>query len=161
MKSKFIFLLSLIVSPLQAQDQSFMGYLDHPWVDSVLNSLSMEERIAQSIFITTGPKRELSHYFLIEKLVREYGVGGLVLSTDFAASSYFRSVSRVPLAVAMDGGRGDPSCGEGFWPGHHAYKDIPGPLTLGAIENDLLIHPRRNSGTIDMHLNSFYLILNH
>jgi len=133
-----------------SQEPAFTGYLDHPWVDSVLASLSMEERIAQSLFITTGAGRELSHYILVDKLVREQGVGGLVIGHDFASSysvpasaggviRYFRSVSRVPLAVAMDGAGMDPSPGEGYWPGSPAIQDLPGPWTLGAVGDDGLL----------------------
>ena len=146
-------LMILMIGPLFSQDQPFAEYLDHPWVDSVLWSLSVEERIAQSIFLTSGPERELSHYLLIDELIREHGVGGLVFSTGTAASSYAQAfVSKVPLAVAMDegspepsGSEGfwpgspDPSGSEGFWPGSPELQEFPGPWTLGAVGNDLLI----------------------
>ena len=142
-------LMILTAGRSYSQEPAFTGYLDHPWVDSVLASLSMEERIAQSVFITTGAGRELSHYLLIDQLVREQGVGGLMISNDFASSysvaattagviRYFRSVSRVPLAVAMDGGRSDSSCSGGFWPGSPAMQDFPGPGTLVAAGDDML-----------------------
>ena len=141
---------ALTMGQSYSQEPAFTGYLDHPWVDSVLASLSMEERIAQSLFVTTGAGRELSHYHLVDKLVREQGVGGLVISCDFASSysvtattmgviRYFRSVSRVPLAVAMDGGSRDPSCYEGFWPGGPALQDFPGPWALGAAGDNWLL----------------------
>jgi len=140
-------LMILTVGRSYSQEPAFTGYLDHPWVDSVLASMSMEERVAQSVFITTGAGRELSHYLLIDQLVREQGVGGLVISNDFASSysvaattagvvRYFRSVSRVPLAVAMDGERSDSSCIEGYWPGGPAMQDFPGPWTLVAAGHD-------------------------
>ena len=149
-------LLILMILPIlstgqsHGQEPAFTEYTDHPWVDSVLASLTMEERIAQSLFITTGAGRELSHYLLVDKLVREQGVGGLVIGQDFASSysvaastrgviRYFRSVSRVPLAVAMDGGWRDPSGGEGFWPGSPALQESPGPWTLGAAGDDNLL----------------------
>lgn len=133
-------LMILMIGPLFSQDRPFAGYLDHPWVDSVLGSLSVEERIAQSIFLSSGPGRELSHYLLIDELVREHGVGGLVFSTGTAASSYAQAFeSRVPLAVAMDEGRRDPPGSKGFWPGSPALQEFPGPWTLGAVGNDLLI----------------------
>jgi beta-N-acetylhexosaminidase len=141
-----VIMLSLQPGLVRCQDLPFHAYMGHPWVDSVLSSLSTTERMAQSIFISSGPDRDFSHYLLIDKLIREYGIGGLVVrprpgnsfvdrAETWGQLPYFRSASRVPLAVAMEGG-GMYSKGEGYWPGSPAMKDLPGPWTLAAAGDE-------------------------
>ena len=54
LKIKLLSLLALLLLVFQAKSQSQFNldkYLNHPWVDSVFNSLSPDERIAQLIWI--------------------------------------------------------------------------------------------------------------
>ena len=161
-------LMSIVSGRAYCQAPPYTAYMNHPWVDSVLSSLSMEQRVAQSVFLTTGPDRGLSHYLLIEELIRDAGAGGLLVRPGTASSPevrisnedlirYFRSVSRVPLAVALEGGAAgtpspDPSAEDqdlsaedqdlsaegGYWPGGPAFRDFPGPWTLAAAGSDSL-----------------------
>jgi CubicO group peptidase (beta-lactamase class C family)/beta-glucosidase-like glycosyl hydrolase len=101
-------LLSLFLCPLSSQQPAYLQYLDHPWVDSVLATLSTEERIAQSVWITTGSNRELSHYVKTDHIIRQHGIGGLIFNQGKAAVrtewiNHYQSVSKVPLAIATDG----------------------------------------------------------
>ena len=46
----------------QKKDPVFLNYLNHPWVDSVMSALSLDEKIAQTIWIAAysnkGPDHE-------------------------------------------------------------------------------------------------------
>jgi len=121
------FLLSLFLVHLNGQQTPYLQYLDHPWVDSVLATLSTEERIAQSVWITVGSDMDISRYANLDHIIRQHGIGGLIFQQGKASRqseliSYYQSVSKVTLAVAMDG----------------EWAPYPNPMALGAIISDSL-----------------------
>ncbi len=183
----------------------FLQYMDHPWVDSVLATLTPGEQMAQTVWMRTGTGRSVEHYIKLDRLVREYGIGGLVFEESGgggsgrigsavsggtgivvpgwgegtvsgttgsggpedrselgALISYYRSISRVPLAVAAGSARmlapGSPDAVTGHedlvsveWTGQAGNgqagngqawtgrQDYPGALALQAIgDEDLL-----------------------
>ncbi len=101
-------ILILFLCHVKGQQAPYLRYLDHPWVDSVLATLSTEEKIAQSIWISTGSNEDISHYFKTDQFIRQYGIGGLIINQGNTAwqtelINFYQSSSRIPLAVAMDG----------------------------------------------------------
>jgi len=121
-----------------SQEPEFMKYYNHPWVDSVFSSLSIEEKIAQSIFLATWSDRDIGHYIEIDRTIRDYGIGGLVFFQGAPAKqaeliNHYQSISRVPLATAMDGEWGAGMRLE-------LLQDYTYQMTLGAINNDSLIY---------------------
>ncbi|MEE4215679.1 MAG: glycoside hydrolase family 3 N-terminal domain-containing protein, partial [Bacteroidales bacterium] len=115
-----------------------MRYYEHPWVDSLLSSMSIEEKIAQSIFLATWSNRDIGHYTEIDRAIREHAIGGLVFfqgtpSKQVELINHYQSVSRVPLAIALDG-----EWGAGMRLDN--IQDYPYQMTLGAINNDSLIY---------------------
>ena len=126
----FILLLDLFSSHVSGQQGPYSQYLDHPWVDSVLAELNMEERMAQTLWINTGSHKDLSHYVKLDQLVREYGIGGLIFKTGADTRQtelirHYHIVSKHPLAIAS----------EGDWGG-----EFPGQPALHAISSDSLLH---------------------
>ncbi len=108
------------------------------WVDSVFATLSVEERIAQLIFVATFSNQTISHTVEITDLIREYKIGGLIFFNGSAAkqaelTNYYQSQSRVPLLIAMDG-----EWGLGMR--LTDVLDFPYQISLGAIQNDTLIY---------------------
>ena len=106
----------------------YMNYLDHPWVDSVLATLSREERNAQSTWVVTRPGDGLREFMEISRVIREYGLGGLIFtaSPDQQMQELARSCgsfSKLPLAIAL----------EGRWSGQY-----PDRTSLAAIASDSL-----------------------
>src|SRR4030042_364025 len=134
------FLLSLSASGVFAQktDPPFLQYLNHPWVDSVFNALSPEERIAQLIWIDAYSNREIGHEVYISNVIKKTGAGGVIFFEGYTGRqtemlNYFQSISRVPLIIAEDG-----EWGLGM---RLAEVDkFPWQMTLGAIRNDSLIY---------------------
>ncbi len=127
-----------LLSDAQKIDPPFFQYMDHPWVDSVLNTLSLEERIAQLVWIATFSNRDLEYEVNLSNLIMKTGVGGVIFFQDNAGKqtemiNYFRKITKVPLMVVTDGEYGLGMRLEGV-------VKFPYQLTLGAIGNDSLIY---------------------
>ena len=48
------------------------------WVDSVMNNLSEEERIAQLLMVSAYSNKDKNHTDKIESLIKDYKIGGLM-----------------------------------------------------------------------------------
>jgi beta-N-acetylhexosaminidase len=140
---KFFFLISiaiLSVNKISAQqsDPPFLKYLNHPWVDSVMKTLSIDQQIAQCIWIAGYSNADVAHEVEISDIIRKFGVGGIVFFEGTAAkeaelTNYYQKISKVPLIIALDG-----EWGAGM---RIANVDrFPYQMTLGAIKNDSLIY---------------------
>ena len=140
---KGIFSLSaafLIFSEINAQpaDPPFLKYMNHPWVDSVLNTLSTEQKIAQCIWVAGWSDRDVSHEVEISDIIRNYGVGGIIFFQGTAEkqaelTNYYQKISRVPLLISLDA-----EWGIGMRLSN--VEKFPFQMTLGAIKNDSLIY---------------------
>jgi beta-N-acetylhexosaminidase len=116
----------------------FTQYTNHRWVDSVFNSLTPDERIAQLIMAAAYSDRGEDHNGQVLKLIREQKIGGLIFFQGGPVRqakliNAYQSASKVPLLMAIDaewglGMRLDSTI---------AY---PYQMTLGAIRNDSLIY---------------------
>jgi CubicO group peptidase (beta-lactamase class C family) len=121
-------ILPLVSGQTTAKQLAYMNYMDHPWVDSVLSSLSMEEKIAQTLWVVTGPDDRLQEIIESVRAIRDHGLGGLIFTASpneqmQELADYCRSFSNIPLAIAL----------EGRWEGQ--YPDIG---SLAAIASDSL-----------------------
>ena len=105
------------------------------WVDSVYNSLSLEEKIAQLFINWVSP--EQSDFEEIKKLVEVDKIGGLIFSIGTTKShlewlNKFQAISKTPLLVAMDA----------EWGPSQRLSDVfahPWNMTLGAIQDNNLV----------------------
>jgi beta-N-acetylhexosaminidase len=133
-----IALLSVNKVTAQQSDPPFLKYLNHPWVDSVMKTLSMDQRIAQCIWIAGYSNSDVSHEVEISDLIRKYGVGGIVFFQGTAAkqaelTNYYQKISKVPLLISLDA----------EWGAGMRIENVdrfPYQMTLGAIKNDSLIY---------------------
>ncbi|PWJ41817.1 glycoside hydrolase family 3 protein [Sediminitomix flava] len=130
-----VIVLSFIHFFANAQSEpDFLKYYDHPWVDSVFHSLSLDEQIAQLIFI---PAPSINHQPQVEKLIKKYNVGGVVFFKSEANEvakqiNAYNEVAKVPVAYAIDG----------EWGIGMRIKDgisFPYAMTIGAIQDEGLI----------------------
>ncbi len=122
----------------QKTDPPFLKYMNHPWVDSVLKSLSPEEKVAQLIWIAAFSNRDISYEVSLSNLIKKTGVGGVIFFQDQAVRqsemiNYFRQISKVPLMIVTDGEWGIGMRLEGV-------IKFPFQMTLGAIQNDSMIY---------------------
>lgn len=140
-RNLLIFFFSLVINftvSAQDSDPPFMKYLNHPWVDSVLKSLTIEEQVAQLIWVPAFSNRDIGYEVELSNLIRRTGIGGVVFFQDQAPKqaemiNYFRQISKVPPIIAIDGEWGI---------GMRLQEVIKFPyqMTLGAIQNDSLIY---------------------
>ncbi|MEI7582345.1 glycoside hydrolase family 3 N-terminal domain-containing protein [Runella sp.] len=153
MKRLFLLLFSTFCTlSLTFAQQITPPFLQHPnqrWIDSVFNSLSPDERIAQLIMVAahgypTNPKRVIidttfSNPRVVAQYIRDYKVGGVIFFQggpvqQAQLTNYYQSISKVPLLVAMDSEWGLAMRLD-------SAVRFPYQMTMGAIQgNDDLIY---------------------
>ena len=116
----------------------FQKDLETHWVDSVFNTLTKNEKIAQLIFVAAYSNRGVSHEVAITDLIRKYKIGGLIFfqgtpQKEALLTNYYQSQSKVPLMIAIDG-----EWGLAMRLKHTIH--FPYQMALGAVENDSLIY---------------------
>ncbi|HOP00175.1 MAG TPA: glycoside hydrolase family 3 N-terminal domain-containing protein [Bacteroidales bacterium] len=121
----------------QKNDPPFLRYMDHPWVDSVMKTLTPDERIAQCIWIAAWSDKGIGHEADIAEKIKKYGIGGLVFFQGTSEKqaeliNYYQKISGVPLLIAMDA-----EWGAGMR--LMELEKFPFQMTLGAINNESLI----------------------
>ncbi len=141
--SKFLIILLLMAgisgsAVAQQSDPPFLEYMNHPWVDSVLNTLSPDQQIAQTIWIAAWSDDSIEHEVEASDLIKKYGIGGIIFFQGTAGkqaelTNYYQKISRVPLIIAMDA-----EWGTGMRLSN--VEKFPYQMTLGAIRNDSLIY---------------------
>ena len=130
-------LLTLVFQP-SAIGQRFMQRDASHWVDSVLNSLSPDQRIAQLLMIRTYSNRDPQYLAEMSALVREVNPGGVCFFQggpvrQAQVTNVLQECAQTPLLVALDAEWG---------PGMRldSIHWFPKQMTLGAIQNDTLIY---------------------
>lgn len=116
----------------------FTSYLNDPWVDSVLNALTPDERVAQLFMLRAHSNKNEAHVQSLLKLIREQKVGGLVVfqggpGRQARLLNRLQEASEVPLFVAMDA-----EWGVGMR--LDSTVSYPYQMTLGAIRNTQLLY---------------------
>jgi beta-N-acetylhexosaminidase len=146
-KRLFILLLSVFVTftklDAQSSDPPFLKYMNHPWVDSVMKTLSTEQQIAQCLWVAGYSNKDVSHEVEISDIIRKYGIGGIIFFQGTAAkqaelTNYYRKISKVPLLIAFDAEWGVGMRLENV-------EKFPFQMTLGSIKNDSLIYQFGNA----------------
>lgn len=143
MKKIFIFFLSLLaVSQSYAQQRnSFIDFINSPnqLVDSVFNTLTPAERVAQLFFVRAHSNLGEKYIDSVANVVAKEQLGGLVLFQGGPVGhaqviNRYQKLAKVPLLVALDGewglGMRMPDSTVSF----------PYQMTLGAIQDEGLIY---------------------
>ncbi|MBO6606384.1 glycoside hydrolase family 3 N-terminal domain-containing protein [Psychroserpens sp.] len=133
------FILSL---PTVAQNTSHPLYHDdyeaqQKWVDSVYNSLSLEEKIGQLFMVRAFSDKKKSNQDEIAKLINNYKIGGLIFSTGGPISqakqnNLYQAISKTPLLIGMDAEWGLSMRLDSTYA-------FPWNMTLGAVDDLKLI----------------------
>ncbi|MEO0471541.1 MAG: glycoside hydrolase family 3 N-terminal domain-containing protein [Bacteroidota bacterium] len=108
------------------------------WADSILSSMSLEEKVGQLFMIATFSNKDEQHYQYIESMVRNQHLGGLIFMQGNPASQVelvnrYQATAKVPLMISQDAEWGVAMRLKGT----RAY---PKNMTLGAIQNDSLLY---------------------
>ena len=141
--SIFPFLSLLFISffgraqELQPQPE-FLQYRNSAWVDSLMNKLTLEEKIGQLIMVAAYSNRDEKHKEEILKLIEEQKIGGLIFfqgdpESQVELMNDYQEASKVPLLGAIDaewglGMRLDNTI------------SFPFQMALGAIQDEDLLY---------------------
>ena len=113
------------------------------WVDSVFNSLSLDEKIGQMIMVAVYSNRGADHQEEILQLIEKYQVGGVVFFQggpvrQAKMTNSFQSASKTPLLIAID-------AEWGLGMRLDSTLSYPRQMMLGAIQdNDLIFQMGRD-----------------
>ena len=112
---------------------------ESPWADSLVQTLSLDEKIGQLFMVAAnGRDTEESYYKSIDTLIENYHLGGLIYfqSTPTAHTQLvnrFQSKSTLPMMNGIDGEWGLAMRIDSLQP-------FPWNMTLGAIQNNDLLY---------------------
>ncbi len=116
----------------------FLTYMNHQWVDSVMNTLNLENKIAQLLMVAAYSNRDDDHKKDILHLIDKYNIGGLVFFQgeplkQATLTNDFQKKSKTPLLIAMD-------AEWGLGMRLDSTINYPKNMMLGAITNDHLLY---------------------
>jgi beta-N-acetylhexosaminidase len=108
------------------------------WVDSVYNSLSLDQKIGQLFMIAAYSGGEKFNKPAIEKLIAQNYIGGLIFMQGTAEAqaeqtNAFQAMSKVPLLIGMDAEWGLGMRLKGV-------DDFPRQIMLGAMKDTSLVY---------------------
>lgn len=141
-RSTFFFILTFLsfsVYAQQSRDVVKFINTEHAWVDSVFNSLSPKERIAQLFLVRAQTNMGDQYVDSVAKVLEREQLGGIVLFQGGPVKhanliNRYNQITKVPLIVAFDGEWG---LGMRLPDSTQSY---PYQMTLGAIQNEALIY---------------------
>jgi beta-N-acetylhexosaminidase len=120
---------------------SFNVYAQSPktnWVDSVYNSMNLDEKIGQLFMVPVFTNKDQEHITKIEEEIKSHHVGGLIFMQggpvrQVNLTNRLQRMSTVPLLIAQDAEWGLGATLD-------STISFPRALVLGAIQNDSLIY---------------------
>jgi beta-glucosidase-like glycosyl hydrolase/CubicO group peptidase (beta-lactamase class C family) len=107
------------------------------WVDSIMNEMSIEQKIGQLFMVQAYSNKDIQHKEGIKKIIKNHHIGGLIFmqgapEKQVLLTNTYQSISKIPLFIGIDGEWGlDMRL-------TNTYR-YPWNMTLGAIQNDELI----------------------
>lgn len=110
---------------------------DTNWVDSVFNSLNLEEKIAQ-LFVVRANNPSGDYFIEVDQLIKNYNIGGVTFfrsepSKQYQQTKYWQSLAKTPLFISID-------AEWGLGMRLDSIISFPFQMTLGAIPYDSLIY---------------------
>ncbi len=108
------------------------------WVDSVYESMTMEEKIGQLFMVAAYSNKGEEHIDNLSLLIEKYNIGGLIFfqggpGREIAMTNRLQAKSKIPLWIGMD-------AEWGLGMRLDSTMNFPKQMTLGAIQNDSLIY---------------------
>ncbi len=139
--SQSLCLLFTLLFSLQAFSQSQPSVMAMKWADSVYNSLSEDQKIAQLMTLrmsATDGKRVIYYEKEIREAILKYNIGGIVLFQggplkQASLINDMQKIAKTPLLVSIDGENG-------LGMRMDSVIGLPRQMTLGAIEDPSIIY---------------------
>jgi len=116
----------------------FDRHVDNRWVDSVLRTLTPEERIAQLFSVRAYSRGDRDEMKKIGDLLNRYAIGGLTFFQggpvrQVLLTNYYQRLAKVPLLISIDAEWGLGMRLDSTW-------SFPWQMTLGAAADDSLVY---------------------
>ena len=139
-KPTIIFLLAILLLFLSWNNpkNKKSSLTQDQWVDSVMQSLTMEQRIGQLFMVAAYSNKSEKHTKEIDKLITDHHIGGLIFFQGGPVrqgilTNRYQAESKVPLMIGMDA-----EWGLSMRLDSTLY--FPKQMTLGAIQDDKYIY---------------------
>lgn len=139
------FSLSCAQEKPKTTETSFVSFInqEHAWVDSVFNSLTPKERIAQLFMVRAHSNLGQSYIDSVARVIEEEQLGGVVVFQGTPEGhvemiNRYQKLTKVPLLTSIDG-----EWGLGMRLPDEAIS-YPYQMTLGAIQEDELLRKMGN-----------------
>lgn len=161
MKQKLLHILLFFTlgSSLQAQVKpSLIESLNKPntWADSILQTLTIKEKVAQLFMVSAYSNKDASHVLEIADLINKYGIGGITFFQGNPVkqgeqTNFYQALSKIPLIIGMDA-----EWGVGMR--LDSVMNFPYQIALGATQEDHLIYEMGKEvanqfNALEMHVN--------
>ncbi len=108
------------------------------WIDHILSSMTVEQKIGQLMMVATYSNQKESHYQNVELLIERYHIGGLVFfqgspTRQVELINRYQRKAEIPLLIGMDAEWGV---------GMRLDSIIPFPkqMTLGGVDNIQVVY---------------------
>ncbi len=127
------FIVAQQLDPLLAKD----SIAQQVWVDSILKSMSIDEKIGQLFMVQAYSNKDKKHEDFIVNMVTQYHVGNLIFmqgtpDKQVVLNNKYQALAKVPLMIGFDGEWGlDMRL-------KNTYR-FPWNMTLGAIQDTVLL----------------------
>ncbi len=125
------------VPPVTLKPEDIEVFPENAWADSILASLTIDEKIGQFFMISAYSNRKEPEYKSMEALIRQYTPGGILFfqggpGRQAALTNRYQAASKVPLLIGLD-------AEWGLGMRLDSTISYPKQMTLGAIrDNDLI-----------------------
>ena len=121
----------------KAKHPSFLQHLNSKWVNNVLDTLTLKQKIAQLIIVPAYSNSNKSKEE-VELLIKNHNIGGVIFFQGGPVkqahlTNYFQSISPIPLLVTQDAEWGLSMRLDST----HAY---PWAMTMGAVKDNNLVY---------------------
>lgn len=138
---------------LKAQDKkNFVRYINsqHEWVDSVFNTLTPKEKVAQLFLVRAHTNLGQKYIDSVAQVVQDEHLGGLVVFQGGPVRhvemfNRYQSLAKVPLMMTFDG-----EWGLGMRMPDSTLS-FPYQMTLGAVQDNQLIYRMGREVALDFH----------
>lgn len=138
---------------LKAQDKKdFVRYINsqHEWVDSVFNTLTPKEKVAQLFLVRAHTNLGQKYIDSVAQVIQDEHLGGLVVFQGGPVRhvdmfNRYQSLSKVPLMMTFDG-----EWGLGMRMPDSTLS-FPYQMTLGAVQDNKLIYRMGREVALDFH----------
>lgn len=132
-----ILLLALSAVSLYAQQpKAVFWYEDQRWADSVLKTMTLDQKIGQLYMVAAYSNRDEKHLRDLRNLVEKHHIGGLIFFQGSPVkqaemTNALQSAAKIPLMIAMDAEWGPAMRLK-------SLESLPWAMTIGATDDTLM-----------------------